>query len=122
MRSKGLAKVQLEKAGKTKRKTGANMITSTFTLSEDEEDDAAFNPLASVIAVREGPDLLGEAALKKNEKRVCDVVAHSYCQCLLLEKEDYESALNTYLVNKQNETKNLLRNIEIVKEWNLVKI
>ena len=110
-RSKGIhtdslkEKIKAKKLGKKINK----LITSTFTYSEDEDDEAVINPGAKIIAVREGPDMLGEAALKKNEKRVCDVVAHSYCQCLLLYKEDYEKALENYSLNKQNENKMLLR-------------
>ena len=106
MKSKGHLKA---KPKPSDRKNEGNLITSKFTAEEDDSDEANADPTAQVIAIREGPDLMGEAALQKAEKRVCDVVAHSYCKCLLLYKEDYESALANYVENQKIDNKALMK-------------
>ena len=66
--------------------------------------------------------MLGEAALKIKQRRVCDVVAHDWCQAMVLYKYDYEAAISSFLLAKKRDFEGLLRNMDIVKEWNLVKI
>ena len=75
--------------------------------------------------------LLGEAALKTRERRTADVVATvtklhgsnriGFVKALLLYKKDYELALNEYMAEKLRQNQNLIRSMDIFKEWNLIK-
>ena len=50
------------------------------------------------------------------------MVAHDWCQAMVLYKYDYEAAIASFLLAKKRDFEGLLRNMDIVKEWNLVKI
>jgi hypothetical protein len=53
---------------------------------------------------------------------MCDVVAADFCQILLLYKQDFDVALGEWVLAKKQESTALLRTIEVVREWNLLKI
>jgi CRP-like cAMP-binding protein len=44
-----------------------------------------------------GPnDVVGEAALQHNSKRKATVLAETKCRCLVISKNDYESAIDLF--------------------------
>jgi len=45
---------------------------------------------------RKAPDMIGEAALKSEEKRSADVLAITEVKAILLHRKNYESALKDY--------------------------
>ena len=50
-------------------------------------------------------------------------MAVQFCRVLLLYKRDFESALNNFVLQKKLENQKLLRcGVDIIREWNLVKV
>jgi len=85
----------------------------------DEDEDKAKDRL---IAIREAPDMIGEAALKSKAIRGADVVANGYCQALLLYKRDFDQAITIYTIKLRKEKKQLLNHVDILKDWNSTKL
>ncbi len=74
------------------------------------------------IAEIMAPALLGESALKTRERRNADVIASKRCRCLILNKKDYESSILAFAQIKKNENNQLIKQMDVIKNWNLGNI
>jgi hypothetical protein len=100
-----------------------NKADSLSKKQEENDSESKADMRARVLACRQAPDLLGESALKSCEKRTADIMAVDFCRILLLYKRDFDVAMSTFVQKRKLENQKLLRfGVDIIREWNLVKI
>lgn len=70
---------------------------------------------------RKAPDMIGEAALKSEEKRSADVLAITEVKAILLHRKNYESALKDYQSDMFYQNECVVRCSAFTSDWNLIK-
>lgn len=74
------------------------------------------------VAEKNVNDVVGEAALQTKQKRRATVVAITKCRCLVISKDDYDSAIDLFKTLQKRKIHLIMNQVSLLKSWNLVKI
>jgi len=74
------------------------------------------------VAEKNINDVVGETALQTKSKRKATVIALTKCRCLVISKNDYDSAVDLFKTLQKYKTNEILKQLKPLESWDSMKI